>query len=573
MSADNWTAAEARRVPPLRAGRRAAGLALFGWLDDPRAPRLCRVAGSSGSGRTHLLAWLAAAAPADHPRSTRRVHAVLPTGGLMVDDAVRLLANRLGGFARTPAELLAIVQDGQPRTIVVTGLDQAGGPPDWPRQIAAEVLVPLLAVPGLRLAVESADGTAATELLTAAVPGAAVLDLDDPRWTDRDVFAAWCARLPGPSAASLYPSPGLAQLAALVDGGVAVDPTTPPAERARAVCAAWWEALPEELRPTVRALAVAGCAVSAEEWAALPGAGGAEAVARAGALSPPGPDGASWELNLRQLAAFVRPAWWVNWTYRPPGGAVDALALGRKPYSHRILVATGTVVHVLDEETGREEGAAPLRLPVTPSSLACGEQGVLIALDRARTLGILPSSMPGSFNRAVRVVEHVAGRAGGNLTTVAAKRDEGSASLAIGDTQGTVALFLNDFGPGMAPDQTSHRGPVTALSVADARHELWVASGGADGRVMLWGVSRPSSEAPVDERDSPVTAVAAAEIYGGLLTVAAWADGLVRLRRRGERLDTVLDLRLDAPVHSAVIDRGKWICLALPDQVLSITLD
>ncbi|MER5865559.1 hypothetical protein [Kitasatospora sp. NPDC002040] len=563
---------EAIRIPPLRAGRRPAGQALLGWLDDTRAPALCRVAGSSGSGRTHLLDWLAAAAPADHPRTARRVHAVLPVRGTTPDSAANLLARRLGGFARNPAELLAALQDGQPRTVVVTGLDPVGGLPDRSRRIAAELLVPLLGLPGLRLAVESADGTAATGLLTAAVPGAAVLDLDDPRWTDPDAFAAWCARLPGTPAAALFPSPGLALLASRVGGGVVVDPAAAAADRAAAVCAAWWEALPAELRPAVRALAVADRAVPAGTWAELPGAGGAEAVARAGALLPPGFDGETWELSMRQLSALVRPAWWVNWTYRPPSGAVDALCLGREPWSGRILAATAAGAQLLDQESGRELDRAPLRLPVTPSALACGEDGVLVALDRARTLGVLPSAVPDSRNRAVRVVEWVAGQAGGRMTAVAVKRDEGSSSLGFGDTEGRVAFQLNDFGQAKTPDRPSHRGPVTALSVADTRRELWLASGGTDGRVVLWGYSRAEAEPPMDEREAPVTAVAVAGIADGLLTVAAWADGLVRLRRQGEDLDTVLDLRLDAPVHSAVIDRNGWICLALPDRVLSIGL-
>ncbi|MFJ1752758.1 hypothetical protein [Kitasatospora sp. NPDC088134] len=302
-------ATRASWIPPLPAGRQPAGKALLGWLEDSRAPRLCRVSGSSGSGRTHLLCWLATACPPSNPRVGRRVHALLPLAGLTLHGATWLLAHRLGVAARTPGELAAALRDGRPRVLAVTDLDRAGEGllPDEPRRIAAELLAPLLGVPELRLLVEAADGPAA-EVLTAALPGAAVLDLDDPRWTVPDRFAAWYAALPGAVTPpeQLYPSPGLARLAAGVDGGVALDAAAPLAVRAEAVAAAWWSALPEDLRPTVGALAVADRPVSEQEWAALPGSGGPEPVGRAGALLPPDSDSRTWRLTPVQVQARTR---------------------------------------------------------------------------------------------------------------------------------------------------------------------------------------------------------------------------------------------------------------------------
>ncbi|KQV16803.1 MULTISPECIES: hypothetical protein [unclassified Kitasatospora] len=667
---------DASWVPPLRAGRRPAGQALFGWLEDSRAPRLCRVTGSSGSGRTHLLAWLATGSPVDNPRTTRRVHAFLPAAGLTVRSATWLLADRLGVAAHTPVELAAALNDGRSRVVVVTDLDRAGGRllPDQPGRIAAELLAPLLALPGLRMAVESAQGSPVGEVLGAAAPEAAVLNLDDPRWTDPDAFAAWCARLPGApaAAAQLYPSPGLAQLAARAAGGVVVDVAAPLADRAQAVCAAWWANLPGDLQPTVRALAVTEQELPAEEWALLPGAGGAEAVRRVGTYLPPHADGISWRLNLSQLASQVateaspadsaalvrdlagqrseallglllrhgvggrflddpdllanadplavtaafdaqadtgllagawhsagpalvtlrsaseratvlnawldhdrRPSespWQTRWAYRPPGGQVRAVSLGRGPYAGRILVATDTGMHVLDEESGQETGVGPLQLPVVPASLACGADAVLIAVDSTGTLGVLPSPVPGSPNSALQVTGRAAQSLGGELTAVAVQRDEGSPALGVGDARGGVAYFTDDSHDGLRPKQPLHDGPVTALATAEARYESWLVSGGADGRVGLWGVSRRSAHPPVETRDIPITAVAASGSTDGLLVVSAWADGLVRVRRQSELGDTVLDLRLGSPVRSAAIDAGGRICLALPERVISLSV-
>ncbi|MGW4897392.1 hypothetical protein ACWEQL_34845 [Kitasatospora sp. NPDC004240] len=312
---------------PLGAGRRPAGRALLDWLEDPRAPRLCRIGGSSGSGRTHLLAWLAAACPPDNRNPDRRVHAVLSADGLTVRSATWRLAALLGVLARTPDDLVGVLQDGIPRTVVVTGLDGAGDDllAGAPERIAAELLAPLARIPWLRLVVECASGSPAAAALYAADPRAAVLDLDDPRWTDPARFAEWCARLDGApvDAERVYPSPGLALLAARTPSLGPVDPFAiagggGSSAEAVGLAAAWWNALPEDERATVRALNEAGRPLSLATWAALPGAGGLETVRRAAARLLPPPEGhfadgaqALWRPAPRQLAARVaadRPA-------------------------------------------------------------------------------------------------------------------------------------------------------------------------------------------------------------------------------------------------------------------------
>ncbi|OKJ03379.1 hypothetical protein [Kitasatospora sp. CB01950] len=291
-AAERPVAEGAAPLPPLLAGRRPAGRALLGWLEDPQAPRLCRVAGSSGSGRTHLLRWLAAACPADNPHAGRRVDVVLSAAESTVDTFVWRLAALLRVSAGTPDELLAALVDGVPRVLLVTDLDRAGTGPlaDAGQRIAAEVLRPLLRVPWLRIVLECSSDTPAAAALD--VPSA-VLDLDQPQWTDLDAFTRWSTsladrRLP----AEVYPSPALALLAARVEDGVLLDAGASLARRAETLAETWWESLPELVRAPVVALASVRGPLGAELWGELPGSLGPFAVEEAvPLLLPADPDG------------------------------------------------------------------------------------------------------------------------------------------------------------------------------------------------------------------------------------------------------------------------------------------
>lgn len=101
-------------------------------------------------------------------------------------------------------------------TILISELDLAGHLRDGSarRAVVSEVLAPLLAVPGVRLIVESAQSDL-TQIAAAAGAGGAdapatVIDLADPRWTDRAEFAAWLDDLVpsgGAAAPQAYPNP------------------------------------------------------------------------------------------------------------------------------------------------------------------------------------------------------------------------------------------------------------------------------------------------------------------------------------------------------------------------------
>ncbi|GAA2157821.1 hypothetical protein GCM10009760_60250 [Kitasatospora kazusensis] len=277
---DDW-------LPPLRAGRQAAGRALLSWLDDTRAPRLCRVSGAPGSGKTELVAWLATVCTSPGGRAGRQAAAVLSAAGLSLDGAVWRLALRLGVAARTAAELLAeLAADDRPLLLAFWDLDRAAEP----ERIAAELLDPLLALPQVRAVLEAVTRPAA------AGPEA-VLDLDESEWTDPERFARWYRRLAAGSpftAQEVYPNPRLARLAALVPAGT--DPSA-------GVAAAWWSAVPAGLRPAFRALAAADRPLGAEEWALLTEP---DAARRAGELLPPdSPAGDTWWLPAGPLREAV----------------------------------------------------------------------------------------------------------------------------------------------------------------------------------------------------------------------------------------------------------------------------
>ncbi len=96
-------------------------------------------------------------------------------------------------------------------TILISELDLAGHLRDGSARAAvvSELLAPLLAVPGVRLVLESAE-TDVAQVASAADAPATVIDLGEPRWTDRAEFAAWLDDLVpsgGAAAPQAYPNP------------------------------------------------------------------------------------------------------------------------------------------------------------------------------------------------------------------------------------------------------------------------------------------------------------------------------------------------------------------------------
>lgn len=335
-------------LPPLRAGRQPAGRALLSWLDDLRAPRLCLVSGASGAGKTHLVGWLATVGTSPGAPATRRPSAVLSAAGLSLDGAVWLLALRLGVAARTPAELLDELRwDDRSLLLLLSDLNRAAEPD----RIVGELLDPLLALPNIRAVLEATPEAPSPGVLR-SVAAPAVLDLDQPEWTDPVRFARWYQGLAPDSAfpaEAVLPNPRLALLAARLPAGT---------DTSAGVAAAWWSALPEQLGPAVLALAAADRPLTSEEWGAL---ADPEAVHRAGQLLPSdSPTGDTWWL--------------------PAGPLRDAVTAGAPEPDHAAVVQalTGTLPRSSDGEPDPAEADADRLGLILRHSVRSGSAAALL---------------------------------------------------------------------------------------------------------------------------------------------------------------------------------------------------
>ncbi|MFC8450326.1 hypothetical protein [Kitasatospora sp. NPDC057223] len=585
---------DGRRIPELAAGRRPAGRALLGWLDDVQAPLLCRVAGSAGSGRSHLLAWLVLACTSAATPAGQRVHAVLPAAGVTADSAAWLLGGQLGVVARAPADVLAAVaQDGRRTVICVPELSLAADP----GALVAELLAPLLRMPGVRLVVEASEGTPEAAALT-AVAAPAVLDLDDPQWTDRARYEAWCAaERADPSA---YPSPGaalaaagrqpspppvverLADLLALVPGGPPELLAAGPGLLSRVWAAAAREGAPASLAadplllvhgdPLAVTAALAGLAAPTTVSAAWAEAGPALAgeddpAVRAAVLRS--------RLLGRDDAAAARldppQAGWQGVWARWRTGAVAALSTGCGPYAGQLLVADpdGAVRAVL-AGTGQPQGTVVVPGPKPLRALTVTPGGSVLLLDAWGAAAIVAPDRPAEGFEPYALgaaLDGLRAVAGAGLTVLAAAPELPGAGPAAGDAAGGVHWSED----GRVTSRELHHGPVTALAAtADGGVPLLV-SGGLDGAVRLWGPDSEPMAEPSDRRHVPVTAVAAGLTAAGLAVAAAWADGLVRVRRlTGD--GRALDFRPGSPVHALAFADGL-LAVGLPDGLLAVRAD
>ncbi|GAA0661428.1 hypothetical protein GCM10010193_10640 [Kitasatospora atroaurantiaca] len=587
---------DSRWIPPLRAGRRPAGAALLGWLDDERAPRLCRVSGARGAGKSHLLAWLVRAGTAPGTPTSHRVHTVLPAAGVTVRGAVWMLGRRYGVVARSPRELLAALAEDERRTVIcVPELGRAV----QPARLVSELLDPLLELPHVRLLVEASTGSPEAEAFR-AVPSPAVLDLDEPQWTDRDRFASWCAEQGADAYA--YPSPGLAlgmprepapegleQLLARVPVGPVGSPdltaagedlltelwtatartgglaslAADPLLHALAGPLAVTAALEEADSPFAQAWDAAGPALIEEADPAV-----RVAVLRTRLL---GPGGDAPARSAGGRAAGGRAAWAGHWADWRSGPAVST-AVGAGPSAGRLLLAdVSGAVRTVEAATGRALGQVAVPGPKPLRGLAVSPGGSVILLDVWGGTELVPPAAaagglePYALAEALAVLRDAAAE----ISAVAVAAGLPETAPAVGDAAGAVHRYEN----GEVWSERLHRGPVTALAAATpggtaAPGLPLLVSGGFDGVVRLWEPGTEPRAEPTDRRDCPVTAVAVGETPGGAAVVAAWADGLVRVRQLGDP-DEVLDLRLGSQVWSLALTGGLLV-LGTPDGVAAV---
>ncbi|MGA4989289.1 SUKH-4 family immunity protein [Nonomuraea bangladeshensis] len=237
------------------AGRAPAADALLRWREDPYGPRICVVTGSPAAGKTRLLSWFSYSGIWDWSGYPGPGEAAICLRGMDVDDAVGELA---GQFKLDGADLAAL-----DRPVLVTVADAHRS--NDPERAFAELVLPLAVNPHVRLIVELSHPDAAVGL----GPPAYVLNLDDPRATDRAAFTAWydaerAERSPF-TAGQVYPSPGLAALAARA-GGADPGPDLPMDVR---VARAWLDGLSPEARAAAGTLALAFAPIGPYTWRLL----------------------------------------------------------------------------------------------------------------------------------------------------------------------------------------------------------------------------------------------------------------------------------------------------------------
>ena len=507
------TVVEGRRIPPLGAGRRSAGLALLGWLDDPSAPRLCRVAGAPGAGKSHLLAWLFLACTTPGTPVEQRVHAVLPADGVGVRGAAWSLAQQLGLLAHDPEELIAALAADDRRTVVcVPELDRAVDP----ERLITRLLLPMLELPQVRLIVEAGAGGPAARVLGDPA-AAAVLDLDDPQWTDRQRFAAWCAKRGADAGA--YPCPGLAlgptgrpEPAGVVDLLARV-PMTPDGRldlrsAGEDLLSEIWTAIARAgdsgppspalslladplLGVLARPLAVAAALEAREGMFGVRAAAFARAWNAAGPALVDEPDPAVRAAVLRTRllgvddaaaavladAAVPSSPWsarWAHWRDEPagdtwPGPAVAAACYGVRSSgraSARVLLADPSgIVRMYEAADGSRLGSVPVANPRPLSGLAVAADGSVLLLDAWGAVEVVPRGEPGPGVKAlVEEVTAVRAAAGGALSAVATVHGLEPPPVAFGDAAGLVHWCEDAEDPDGIRSVRLHQGPVTALA-------------------------------------------------------------------------------------------------------------
>jgi hypothetical protein len=249
--------------PDYTAGRTPAAEALLRWRGDRYGPRVFVVAGSSGSGKTHLLSWFTRSTARDWSGSSRdpaRAEATASLRAMDLEDCVRHLATQLGEETEDAGVFAATAR---PALITLAELHEN---PD-PGLVVSELIRPLAANPHIRLVVEARDADA---LGLEVAPY--VLDLDDPRCTDPDLFARWYAEelalLPGVppfTADQVHPSPGVAVIAARARGA---DPG-PACSIAERVSRAWLDGLSATARDAAATLALALAPMGLATWRLL----------------------------------------------------------------------------------------------------------------------------------------------------------------------------------------------------------------------------------------------------------------------------------------------------------------
>ncbi|MEU0602470.1 hypothetical protein ABZ484_30210 [Streptomyces sp. NPDC006393] len=547
------------------AGREPAASAVLAWLADADAPRMCVVTGSTGCGKSSLLAWLIAHGTREGTRPDRRVHAFVPLAGRTALTAAWTLAQQLSVAARTPGELVTALAADRRRTVIVLPELHAAADP----ASIAELALLLADLAHVRLIAEVRSESGEAQSLMAA---SAVMDLDEARWTDPERYAVWATTQPSGRRVADGSTPLPSRPAVDLNDPAAVcaaDPWQVSVRYERSggghggLRTAWLRAgvsLTREQTPADRAVVLLA-ALGDDADPRIPG--------RLADLA----GGAAWQVAWRRVRGDVRPPW--------PGPAC-ALAAGRGLLAGKVLVADhqGTV-RLLDESGAAPVGRLPNPVPRTRAVAATPEGDVLIldaqgrlhtrrspSVPRATGLSALLEDGPTPLERLV--------------SAATSRPDEPSTAsavcaglLAVGSATGRLHAFVADGHADGLWTVRLHEGSVTALAAldlplpADGATVPLVYSGGSDGTVRAWGPGAEPLATPVRSRPCPVTALAAANTETGPVLAIGWADGLVEHHALDDD-GTVRTYRPGSPVRSLAATATGMLLVGTDDMMVCL---
>ncbi|MFI9254784.1 WD40 repeat domain-containing protein [Streptomyces sp. NPDC053069] len=544
------------------AGREPAAAAMLSWLADPQAPRLCVVTGSAGCGKSTLLAWLIGHGTREGTQPERRIHGFVPLAGQTALTAAWTLAEQLHVAARTPGELVTALAADERRTVIA--LPDLHATADV--EAVTELALALMELPHVRLLVEVRSDSAGT--LT-AVPSA-VMDLDQPQWTDPGRYAAWAATRPAdrhePVPETLAAAVDLDDPAAVCAAdpwqvSVAYERSSDPHGGLRAAWLRAGASLTREQSPADRAVVLLS-ALGDDADPRLPGA--------LAALT----GGAAWQVVWRRVRGDVRPPW--------PGPA-RALSSGRGQLAGKLVVADHqSTVRLLGESDAAPSGRLPEPVQGVRAVAAASEGDVLILDGQGRLHTRHSPSAPRATGLAALLedgpapLERLAEAAQVQLEDGAVALAFSEGLLAAGDATGRVhAFFEPDAEPGPFAARL-HEGGVAAVAALHLTTPEGgpgiplVYSGGYDGTVRVWSPGADPLASPVRSRPRPVTALAATPTDAGPPVLAiGWADGLVEHHTLDEE-GTVRTYRPGAPVHALAVTRAGTLLIGTDERLVHL---
>jgi hypothetical protein len=518
--------------------------ALLDWASrvDPACPRVCLVTGGRGTGKSHLLAWLLAGSD-NHPATT--VHATVPAQGHIAVTMAWEIGRQLGYGPTGPGELLERVEaDPRPLRMIIPDLHLAGRgaddlPAAKPQAVVADLLGPLLSLPGVRAAIE----VGRAELIPAEFEPL-ILDLSpggpspfhqpDPR------AVAPSAGAPAAGAdwqlASATARESALDLA--LHRGAASQLLTDPGYLAYGSPVAITAALADTRIAVPRSLrtvwASAGPALSSVE---LPDSERVAVLHAAAVAVDP------------RLAEYLRPraeqhSWTAQWSQ--PGLRTVGLALT----AERSLLAADLIgrLHAHDRTDGSLISRCATEPSMRPVHIAAVDPDHLLAVDSVGHLHIIPTPVlgtagvpnpvpPGPGLRDFVQQHNAAVLAGRRAPVTAVAADQGT--VAVADAAGSFHLRPATTGTTALHSHRPHQVPVTALTclaLPETREGMClVFTGAADGSVRLWdSATGQSMPEPVERRNALPTALASANTDAGPVLAIAWSDRRLHLWRLAE---------------------------------------